>query len=134
MKIIKWILCGVMILTFIAGCTAITTVNVNGRIGPSKDIIVTTGDLDREYRSLGFTQISRHGIWLLGYIEIMPAQLDDAIIETLADEAHHRGADAVINVQFYEMQYPPLIKLLSVLSIISPQYTFVSGELVEFID
>ena len=134
MQTLSRILLVLIVTLLFAGCTAITTVNVNGRIGPSKDIIVTTGDLDREYRSLGFTQISRHGIWLLGYIEIMPAQLDDAIIETLADEAHHRGADAVINVQFYEMQYPPLIKLLSVLSIISPQYTFVSGELVEFID
>ena len=134
MKIIKWILCGVMIMTLFAGCTAITTVNVDGKLGPSKDIIVTTGDIDREYRSLGFTQISRTGLWLLGYIEIMPAQLDDALSETLADEAHHRGADAVINVQFYEMQYPPLIKLLSIFAIISPQYTVVTCELVEFVD
>jgi len=124
----------ILIFTLIAGCTAVTTVNVGGKIGPMKDIIVTTGDIDRPYHSIGFTQISRTGLWLLGYIEIMPARLDDAIAETLADEAQHYGADAVINVMFYEIQYPPLLKLLSIFAILSPQYAMVTGEMVEFTD
>ena len=122
------------LVIILVGCTAVTTVNVGGGLGPDQKIIVTTGDLDRSYRSVGFTQLSRTGVWLLGFIEIMPAQLDDALTETLADEAYHRGADAIINVQFYEMQYPPLLKLLSVLAIVSPQYVVVTGELVEFVD
>jgi len=122
------------IIVILVGCTAVTTVNVGGRLGPDQKITITTGDLDRPYRSIGFTQMSRTGVWLLGFIEIMPAQLDDALTETLADEAYHRGADAVINVQFYEMQYPLLLKLLSVLAIVSPQYVVVTGELVEFIE
>ncbi len=125
----------ILFLTVIlVGCTAVTTVNVGDGLGPDQKIIVTTGDLDRPYRSIGFTQMSRTGVWLLGFIEIMPAQLDDVLTETLADEAYHRGADAVINVLFYEMQYPPLLKLLSVLAIVSPQYVVVTGELVEFVD
>ena len=122
------------IILLIAGCTAVNTVNLAGRVGENRDIVVTTGGVDQPYRSIGIIQITRTGSWLLGFIPLLPADLDNAFRETLADEATHYGADAVINVNFYELQYPLLLKIVLVFSVISLQYVVVTGEMVEFVD
>ncbi|MFC2150878.1 hypothetical protein ACFLQV_05180 [Calditrichota bacterium] len=125
---------GLAALLLLSGCTAVNTFSVSGLNANGDDVIVTTGDLMRDYRSIGITQISVTGTWLLGYISIVPANLQDAIKTELVAEAGKFGADAVINIQYFEMQYPPLLKFLSIFAIISPQYAIVTGELVEFVE
>jgi len=124
----------VVITSLITGCTAVNTVTLNGRIGDSREIRVATGDLDRSYRSIGVTRITLTGSWLFGFIDLFPARLGDALQVRLAAEAERYGADAVVNVTFIELQYPPLLKILSIFTVLSPQYVLVTGELVEFTD
>ncbi len=119
-------------LLLTVSCTATNTVSLSRLEAGGGDILITTGTPDRAYRSIAITQVSVTGMWLFGYVSLMDAELDEAVREELTLEASKQGADAVINIQFYQIQYPPLLKILSIFAILSPQYAFVTGELVEF--
>jgi hypothetical protein len=123
----------IAVFFFAAGCTATHTAKLGGVTGAYKQVIISTGDIDREHRSIGIVQVTSTGMWLLGFFNILSADFESAITNELSEEARFYGADAVINVQFYELQYPLLLKVISVFSILSPQYAVVTGELVEFI-
>jgi len=123
---------GLIVAVILTGCTAVNTVTLHGRIGEQRQVQITTGDLDRPCRSIGVIQVTLTGCWLFGFIDLVPANLDEALQTKLAAEAARYGADAVINVTFKEWQYPLLLKLVSVATILSPQFATVTGELVEF--
>lgn len=115
------------------GCTAAHTVALAGRVGRGREIIVTTVDLDQPYRPIGVGQVTVTGLWLFGCIDLVPASLDRALKDALTAEAEKAGADAITNLRAYELQYPPLLKAPSVVTVLSPQYAMATGELVEFI-
>ena len=127
-------LAGLALVLCLAGCTVINTHHFGGSVKLEREILLTTGDIDRPYRSIGFTQVTSTGLWLLGFIEVIPASLDEAVRDALAVEALQQGADAVININWYEMQYPLAYRFLMIFSVLSPQVAIVTGELVEFID
>ncbi|MBM3328829.1 MAG: hypothetical protein FJY67_05040 [Calditrichaeota bacterium] len=120
-------------LACLSGCAAETTVHLGGSLKGDREIVLTTGSLDQPVRSIGITQVSRYGLALFGFFDLWPADLREVLNRDLRDAAARTGADAVVNLQFFEMQYPAALKILSILTVVSPRYAFATGELVEFV-
>jgi len=100
--------------------------------------LITMGDTDREYESLGYLQLTRKGADVLGFVSLVDADLKKMFGDELIRELGSRGADGIINVRFYERQWttaeriafliPPLILFPL------PTKVEIRGELIRFAD
>jgi hypothetical protein len=119
-----------------AGCTA-RSAHVQAPEVKSR-YLITMGDTDRPYRSLGYLQLTRKGADIFGFVSIVDADLNKMFGEELIKELAARGADGIINVEFRERQWTTgerLIFLIPPLWIVPiPTKVELRGELVRFTD
>jgi hypothetical protein len=99
--------------------------------------LITMGDIDRPYESLGYLQLTRKGADAFGFLSIVDADLRELFGRELIDELSKRGADGIINVTFHERQWTIAERVLFALP---PFFLFplptrveLSGELIRFV-
>lgn len=116
-----------------SGCTATSVYTYPAQVG--QRYLITTGDTDRPYRSLGYIQITRKGADILGFIPLVSADLEAMFGNELIRELEQAGADGIINVRFFERQWTPLQRIGFLLSIVVwvPTYVELTGELIQFV-
>ena len=100
--------------------------------------LITMGDTDRPYESLGYLQLTRKGLDLFGFLSVVDADLQKLFGEELVGELERRGADGIINVRFKERQWTTGERVLFALP---PLFLFplptkveLTGELIRFVD
>lgn len=96
--------------------------------------VITTGDIDEPYESLGYIQITKTGATLFGYVDVLDANLQGIFEDALLDEIEGAGADGIINLHFHETQYTPLTRALFAFPLFFvplPNIVEISGELVK---
>lgn len=120
------------LLACAAGCTATSVYRYPQSI--QQRYLITTGDTDRPYQSLGYVQITQKGADILGFIPIVSADLESMFGDALIREIERAGADGIINVHFYERQWTPAQRIGFLLSIVVwvPTYVELTGELIKF--
>ena len=96
--------------------------------------VITTGDTDRAYDSLGYIQITKTGATLFGFWDVNDADLKGMFSDALLQEIDKAGADGVINLHFHETQYTDTMRsIFAVLFVIPlPRAVTVTAELVKF--
>ena len=99
--------------------------------------LITMGDTNRPYQSLGYLQLTRKGADLFGFISIVDADIRKLFGEELIGELAARGADGIINVRFHERQWTTGERILFALP---PMFLFplptrveLTGEMVRFL-
>lgn len=100
--------------------------------------LITMGDTDRPYQSLGYLQMTRKGADILGWVSVVDADLDKMLGDELIRELERRGADGIINLRFKERQWTTGERLLFLIPpmilIPLPTRVEITGELVRFTD
>lgn len=121
------------LVAFTAGCTATSVYTYPAQVG--ERYLITTGDSDRPYRSMGYIQITKKGADILGFIPLVAADLEAMFGEELIRELEQAGADGIINVRFFERQWTPLQRIGFLLSVVVwvPTYVELTGELIQFV-
>ena len=102
---------------------------------PVKDrFLITTGDIDRPYVSLGYLQLTRKGADFFGFISVVDANLEALFGRELISELERAGAHGIINVRFHERQWTTAQRIPFVLLFFIPLPTQVelSGEMIRF--
>jgi hypothetical protein len=117
------------LLACAAGCTATSVYRYPQSI--QQRYLITTGDTDRPYQSLGYVQITQKGADILGFIPIVSADLESIFGDALIREIERAGADGIVNVHFFERQWTPAQRIGFLLSIV-PTYVELTGELIKF--
>ena len=99
--------------------------------------LITMGDTNRPYQSLGYLQLTRKGADLFGFISIVDADIGKLFGEELLGELQARGADGIINVRFHERQWTTAERVLFALP---PMFLFplptrveLTGEMIRFL-
>jgi hypothetical protein len=120
----------------LSGCTAKSAYVYPERV--QERYLITMGDTDRPYESLGYLQITRKGADLFGFIPLADASLKKLFGDELIREMERRGADGIINLRFKERQWTTGQRVLFALP---PMFLFplptkaeLSGELIRFVD
>jgi hypothetical protein len=100
--------------------------------------LITMGDTERPYQSLGYLQLTRKGADLFGFLSIVDADLGKLFGGELIRELEARGADGIINVRFQERQWTTAERVLFALPpmflIPLPTRVELSGELIRFVE
>ncbi len=100
--------------------------------------LITMGDANRPYQSLGYLQMTRKGADLFGFISIVDADLEKLFGEELIAELARRGADGIVNVRFEERQWTTGERILFALPpmflVPLPTRVQLTGELIRFVD
>jgi len=132
MKTIQAIFLFVMLL--LCGCSVTNSYLLPEEI--KERYVITTGDIDQSYESLGFIQISKKGLTVFGFKDLGAANLEGMFQETLIEEIEKAGADGIINLHFHEFQYNKLTRsIFAVLFILPlPNSVEISGELIKIQD
>jgi len=74
--------------------------------------LITSGDVNRPYHSLGLVQATRKGVLLFGFVDVVGTDLHAGFNEVLTPLVRQMGGDAAINVRFHQTQYLPLTQVL----------------------
>ncbi|ATB42230.1 hypothetical protein CYFUS_007708 [Cystobacter fuscus] len=116
------------------GLTGCTTVNVASLPSSrdTRDVFVTTSDVQVPYQSLGLVQATRKGVLLFGFADPAGTSLEDGLRDALLPEVRRMSGDGIMNVRFHQTQYALPTRLLFALLFFIPlptQVTF-SGEVV----
>jgi hypothetical protein len=128
----RFLIVAAVLVACLAGCTATSVYVYPQRV--QERYLITTGDSDRPYRSLGYIQITKKGADILGFIPIVSADLEAMFGDELLHELERSGADGIINVRFYERQWTPLQRIGFLLTVVVwvPTYVELTGELIQF--
>lgn len=124
---------GLIIATILPACTA-----QNAYVYPAQvkeQYLITTGDTNRPYQSLGYLQITRKGALLFGFASVVDADLQKMFSELLLQEIRRAGADGIINLRFHETQYTTATKVLFAFPFFFvplPTSVEITGELIKF--
>jgi hypothetical protein len=115
------------------GCTAVSVYTHPQSV--QERYLITTGDTDRPYQSLGYVQITQKGADILGFLPIVSANLRSVFGDALIREIERSGADGIVNVHFYERQWTPAQRIGFLLSVVVwvPTYVELTGELIKFL-
>ncbi|MEE2961590.1 MAG: hypothetical protein VYA34_12675 [Myxococcota bacterium] len=100
-----------------------------------KKWMITTGDVDRPYDSLGFIQLTKTGATLFGFWDVLDADLKGLFEQDLLKEIEKAGADGIINMHFHEIQYTKATRIFFAFPLFFiplPRAVVVTGELVKF--
>ncbi|RMG18101.1 MAG: hypothetical protein D6729_07580 [Deltaproteobacteria bacterium] len=118
------------------GCTVINTARVpSDRSGDH--IFVSAGDIPEPYESLGMIQVTRSGLLLFGFIDLVGTDLQAGFEKVLIPEIERLGGDGAINAHFHMTQYTPITKALFAFPfffIPLPSEVTISAEVVRLID
>ena len=99
--------------------------------------LITMGDTQRPYQSLGYLQVTRKGADLFGFFSLVDADLQTLFGDVLIAELARRGADGIINVRFHERQWTTAQRVLFALPpmflIPLPTRVELSGEMVRWL-
>lgn len=82
----------------------------------TRSLYLSTGGSPRPFRTLGFAQITGHGVTVAGYSDVGSAAIDDVIQRALVDEARKMGGDGVIHIDFEDENPPTDVERASDLS------------------
>lgn len=106
-------------LALLSGCTVVNTANVpSDRSG--KEIFVSAGDIPEEYESLGVVQITRAGVLLFGFVDVVGTDLQAGFSDVLIPTVREMGGDGAINVRFHQTQYLTVTKVLGAIFFFAP--------------
>ena len=123
-----------LFLTFVCGCSVTNSYIIPDEI--REKYVITSGDVDQPYESLGFIQITRSGMTIFGFKDLKAANLKGMFEESLVEEIDKSDADGIINLHFHEIQYNKWTRsVFAVLFIFPlPNRVEVTGELIKFQD
>jgi hypothetical protein len=112
-------------LAALTGCTVINTASVpSDRSG--QDIFVTAGDIPEPYESLGMVQVTRSGVMLFGFVDVVGTDIQAGLNEVLIPQVREMGGDGAINVRFRQTQYLPVHQVLGAIFFFAPLPTSVT--------
>ena len=98
--------------------------------------LITMGDTERPYESLGYLQMTRKGADMLGWLSVVDADLDKMMGDELLGELERAGADGIINLRFKEHQWTTAERLIflvpPMIFIPLPTRVEITGELIRF--
>ena len=115
----------VLALLALTGCTVVNTAAVpSSRDG--QDVFVTAGDISEPHESLGLVQVTRSGVLLFGFADVVGTDLEAGFHQALIPQVRRMGGDGAINVRFHQTQYLPVTKALGVLFFFIPLPTSVT--------
>ena len=122
---------GLLLSLGLVGCTTVN-VAVVPSAQDSRDVFVTTSDLQEPYQSLGLVQATRKGVLLFGFADPAGTTLEEGLREALIPEVRRMGGDGIMNVRFHQTQYAlPTRVLFAVLFFIPlPSQVTFTGEVV----
>ncbi len=121
-----------LILLGLSGCTVRNAYTFPTPV--QQRYLITGGDTDRPYRSLGQLQITRKGADIVGFVPVVDADLRKMFGEILIRELQARGADGIINLRFHERQYTTATRAVFAVLFFVPLPTEVeiTGELIQW--
>ena len=132
----KKILLALIAAVMIPACTARSVYVQSPAV--QQRYLITMGDADQPYISLGYLQMTRKGADIFGFLPVVDADLNKMFGDELIHELERRGADGIVHVQFSERQWTTAQRLLFALP---PMFLFplptqveLRGELVRFVD
>jgi len=105
-----------LVLLALTGCTVVNTASVPD----GQDIFVTAGDIPEPHESLGLVQVTRSGVLLFGFADVVGTDLEAGFHQALIPQVRSMGGDGAINVRFHQTQYMPVTKALGVLFFFIP--------------
>ncbi len=128
----KKLFCLGLLLTSLAGCTVKNTYMYPQHVRDK--YLITSGDIDQPYESLGLIQVTKVGATLFGFIDVLDANLQGMFGEALLIELEKAGADGIINLHFHETQHTTATRIafLFLPFIPLPNSVEVTGELIKF--
>lgn len=112
-------------LLLLAGCTVVNTATLPSE-RDGRAIFVSAGDIPEAYESLGIVQVTRAGVLLFGFVDVVGTDLQAGFEEVLVPTIREMGGDGAINARFRQTQYLPVTKVLGALFFIFPLPTSVT--------
>lgn len=109
----------VFCLLWCTGCGAVSYGSALSDRPPAagrRGLYLSTGGSPRPFRTLGFAQVTGHGVTVAGYADVGDAAIDGVIQRTLVDEALKMGGDGVIHIEFEDLNPPTDVERASDLS------------------
>ncbi|MET0403315.1 MAG: hypothetical protein ABW123_12965, partial [Cystobacter sp.] len=117
---------GLLLSLGLVGCTTVNVAAVPAA-HDSRDVFVTTSDLQEPYQSLGLVQATRKGVLLFGFADPAGTTLEEGLRDALLPEVRRMGGDGIMNVRFHQTQYALPTRVLFALLFFIPlpsQVTF----------
>ena len=109
-----------LVLLALTGCTVVNTATLASRGGAEPDVFVTAGDISEPHESLGLVQVSRSGVLLFGFADVVGTDLEAGFQRSLLPEVRRLGGDGAINVRFRQTQYLPVTQVLAAIFFFIP--------------
>lgn len=107
------------LLALTTGCTVVDTARVpSDRSG--NEIFISAGHIPEAYDSLGIVQVTRSGVLLFGFVDVIGTDLEAGFKETLIPQIREMGGDGAINVRFRQTQYLPVSKVIGAIFFFIP--------------
>lgn len=109
----------VFCLLWCTGCGAVSygsALSDKPPVAGRRGLYLSTGGSPRPFRTLGFAQVTGHGVTMAGYADVGDAAIDGVIQRTLTDEALKMGGDGVIHIEFEDVNPPTDVERASDLS------------------
>ena len=114
---------GVLLLS--SACTVINTATLpSDRSG--KDVFVTAGDIPEPHDVLGVVQLTRSGMLLFGFFDVVGTDLEAGFKDVLIPHVKQMGGDGAVRARFHMTQYTLPAKVLAAIFFIAPLPTEVT--------
>ena len=102
-----------------AGCTAIDTTRLPSDRGGG-GVFVTAGDIPEPHDVLGLVQVSRSGVLLFGFIDVIGTDLDAGFKDVLIPHIEQMGGDGAVRARFHMTQYTPVEQVVGAILFFVP--------------
>src|SRR5438445_9283663 len=106
-------------LLALSGCTVINTVQLPSQPG-GPDTFVTAGDIAQPHDVLGQIQVTKTGVLLFGFADVVGTDLEAGFKDALIPEIKKMGGDGAVRARWHMTQYTPFAKVLGAIFFIFP--------------
>jgi hypothetical protein len=117
-----------------SGCTAVNQARLPSQNGPGQ-VFITQESVEGPYESLGVIQLTRRGVILFGWGDIVGTDLEQAI-EEIRPQIRKAGADGMMNMRILQTQYTTTARVFGAIFFFAPlaAEVTITGELVKLKD
>jgi hypothetical protein len=103
----------------LAGCTVVHTVQLpSDRSG--KEVFVTAGDIPEPHDVVGQIQVTRSGVLLFGFADVVGTDLETGFKEVLLPEIKNLGGDGAVRARWHMTQYTTIAKVVGAIFFFFP--------------
>ena len=121
-----------LLLVFGSACTVVNTARIDAERRP-RGLFISAGDIPEPHESLGMIQVTRSGVRLFGFWDVVGTDIQAGLEQTLRPEIERLGGDGAINVRFHQIQYTPAAQVIGLIFFFVPlpSSVTVTGEVVK---